>query len=405
VRWLANAQRADGSWESRHAGTVEDLFRTLTLTNLVAQTLSAPELAKSLDPARPGAKRDTLFEAMTYARSRAEQWGEPYSLASLALTALHRKDTDTAAWALAQLERAAHREGGGVFWNLQSNTPFFGWGLPGRVESSALSVRALAEGMAAGIKTAETPELIEAGLIFLLRSKDRYGVWYSTQATVRALDTLSLLAAGANGRPRSGGSLDVFVNGARVETVQLPREGEVAGPIVRDLSRFLRSGSNVIAFRGTGSATIQAVETYYVPWSGWTGAMEATEGASRLTLDVRFDKTQGRPGETFKAVVHAERIGFRGYGMMLAEIGLPPGIDIDRESLEEALRASNGLFRYEILPDRVVAYLWPEAGGSSFEFKFRVRYGIDALTAASVLYDYYNPEARAVQPPARFSVR
>jgi hypothetical protein len=53
--------------------------------------------------------------------------------------------------------------------------------------------------------------------------------------------------------------------------------------------------------------------------------------------------------------------GFRGYGMMLAEIGLPPGFEIDRESLETA-RETGSIQGYEVQPDRIVFYVWPEAG-------------------------------------------
>jgi hypothetical protein len=91
--------------------------------------------------------------------------------------------------------------------------------------------------------------------------------------------------------------------------------------------------------------------------------------------------------------------------MMLAEIGLPPGVDVDRESLERTLGTKAGLFRYEIRPDRIVAYLWPRTGGSDFQFRFRARYGIDAKTPPSVLYDYYNPDEQVIQPPTRFVVR
>jgi len=45
--------------------------------------------------------------------------------------------------------------------------------------------------------------------------------------------------------------------------------------------------------------------------------------------------------------------------------------------------------------DRVVLYLWPRAGGVKFSFTFKPRFGMKALTTPSVLYDYYNPEARA----------
>jgi hypothetical protein len=91
--------------------------------------------------------------------------------------------------------------------------------------------------------------------------------------------------------------------------------------------------------------------------------------------------------------------------MMLAEIGLPPGAQVDRESLDRAM-ASLGwdANKYEVLPDRVVLYLWPRAGGSKFVFTFRPRYGMRAKAASSSLYDYYNPEASVVLSPPQFTI-
>ena len=92
--------------------------------------------------------------------------------------------------------------------------------------------------------------------------------------------------------------------------------------------------------------------------------------------------------------------------MLLAEIGLPPGVDVDRASLETAMRGSDcSISQYDVLPDRVVVYLWPRAGGSSFSFKFKPRLAMDAQSAASTVYDYYNPAARAISAPSRFVVR
>jgi hypothetical protein len=56
------------------------------------------------------------------------------------------------------------------------------------------------------------------------------------------------------------------------------------------------------------------------------------------------------------------------------------------------------------LPDRLVVYLWPRAGGTKFDFSFRPRFGLKAQSAPSVLYDYYNPEARVTVVPTRFEV-
>jgi len=45
--------------------------------------------------------------------------------------------------------------------------------------------------------------------------------------------------------------------------------------------------------------------------------------------------------------------------MLLAEIGLPPGAEIDRGSLEQAMKASVWINEYDVLPDRLIVYLWP----------------------------------------------
>jgi hypothetical protein len=74
--------------------------------------------------------------------------------------------------------------------------------------------------------------------------------------------------------------------------------------------------------------------------------------------------------------------------------------------LEFAVKnAGYAINHYDVLPDRVIFYLWPSAGGCKFSFQFRSRFGTKAQSAASILYDYYNPEARAVVAPMRFVVR
>jgi hypothetical protein len=134
--------------------------------------------------------------------------------------------------------------------------------------------------------------------------------------------------------------------------------------------------------------------------------LSKSSDASSLRLSVSYDRPSAAINQEVTCSVEAERVGHKGYGMMLAEVGLPPGADVDRESLERTMKESGwSINSYDILPDRLVLYLWPAGGGAKFSFKFRPRYGLDALTAPSTLYDYYNPEAHAVVPPTRFVVR
>ncbi len=58
-----------------------------------------------------------------------------------------------------------------------------------------------------------------------------------------------------------------------------------------------------------------------------------------------------------------------------------PSCAIDQQSLEHALTGSYALDRYDVLLDRVIVYLWPQAGGSEFTFRFRPRFAMQAETA------------------------
>ena len=89
--------------------------------------------------------------------------------------------------------------------------------------------------------------------------------------------------------------------------------------------------------------------------------------------------------------------------MLLAEVGLPPGVDVDRASLEEVKRKNTWLNSYEVLPDRLIVYLWP-GERASFSFRFQPRFAMSAKSAASEVYDYYNPDARSIVPPVKFVV-
>ena len=76
-------------------------------------------------------------------------------------------------------------------------------------------------------------------------------------------------------------------------------------------------------------------------------------------LKVDFDRREAKVGEALACRVEAERIGFAGYGMMMAEIGLPPGVAVGRESPEETKQ--NDVDGYEVQPNRAVFYFWPSA--------------------------------------------
>lgn len=458
--WLIRQQNADGSWtayswdksansDRQSAMLTAYVARILAMqgANAARQSVEQTKLSNTT-PATP------LRRALDYLAPRAGEWDEPYLVASYALAAIDGGESpDKITRTLGRLRALAHEEADGSYWNLETNTPFYGWGNAGRIETTALAVQALTKaggdgsgdtkgasgdansnGGDAKTEKRSSDELVDRGLLFLLKNKDRYGVWLSTQATVNVLDALNALStagvwgattsvAGATrgdkvaantsqSEPGAAQKVEVFVNGQSAGTLTLPATHEPANPIALDLSRFVAAGANRVEIKrvaGAGllAATAQLVTTYYRPWAAATadGTHARPQDSRALRLSVGFDRTAAATGDTVTCRVEAERVGHRGYGMLLAEVGLPPGADVDRASLELAMKESGWEFsHYDVLPDRLVVYLWPRAGGTKFQFTFRPRYGLAAKSAASVVYDYYNPEARATLAPTKFNV-
>ncbi|HWZ44138.1 MAG TPA: hypothetical protein VNW97_11710, partial [Candidatus Saccharimonadales bacterium] len=423
--FLVRAQQADGGWRV-HA--YPDQWRPdANLSALVARSLAismkaAPDknntVASDNDKQKPAvvlALVPALDKAMTYLESRVSVWNDPYLVGQYAIAAAVLGRPGYTTQARTRLLELAHEEGAGAYWNLEANySPFYGWGSAGRLETTGLAVQALAMlDHAAGEKSSPNLTsdsiLLDRGLFFLLNHKDRYSGWHSTQASVKVMQAIVEASPSEADGPEQATTARVMINGKEGPVLKLPSARELTGPVVSDISAWLQPGANrieVLRAPNAGALQAQITASHYVRWAD----SQATRGTNfkpgdnrALRLNVSFDATEAGIGQKIHCTVKAERIGFEGYGMMLAEIGLPPGAEVDRQSLQQALEKWE-VQEYEVQPDRVVLYLWPQAGGSNVSFSFKPRFAMEATATPSVLYDYYNPEARAVVVPVRFRV-
>ncbi len=420
-KWLLAQQRADGSWTRQYSWEkVEDKQRTKILTTYIARVLAMTEKdakEKSKDA------QAALQKAFDYLKRRNDEIDEPFALASFALALFDTGDAKTARAIVGKLETMAIIEGDRAYWNLETNTPFYGWGTAGRIETTALVVQALEkfkvqsskfkaeDGKAESVEqNRKTADLIAKGTAFLLKNKDRYGVWYSTQATVNVLDAIiAVVVDSADANEQGNRTAEISVNNQKARDVALPAPNVLAYPLEIDLPAALLAASDnrvEIKIGGNRSAAMaQIVATHYVSWSDFAASGRDVNQSRQLRLDYSCDKRGAAIMQEINCRVEAERIGFRGYGMLLAEIGLPPGVEVDRASLEKAKEANQNFSRYDVLPDKIVVYMWAQAGGVNINFKFRQRYAINAQTAPSIVYDYYNAEAEATVAPLKFSIK
>ena len=323
-QWLFEQQKADGGWVGRHwyaSSPVEDAILTAYIARILAATRPEDPNAKNA-----GIEGAAIRRALDNVAIATNNFTDPYLFASYGLAEIAAGQPKRAELVLAKLRAAAENGRGGSFWELQSNTPFYGWGHAGRVETTALAVQFLDR---AG--HSEDSALANRGLEFLIEQKDRYGAWYSTQTTVNVIDALLLLASRET--PGTKEPLRIAVNGS---PQALPTNtGRTLGPQVLDISSLSRRGKNTIEISG-GSGTLTSAQTvadYYVHWSSTL----AVPKPGPLELKVACDNTRVEVGTKVKCRVGAERIGSAGHGMMIAEIGIPPGVDVDREGLQEQM--------------------------------------------------------------------
>jgi A-macroglobulin TED domain/Alpha-2-macroglobulin family/Carboxypeptidase regulatory-like domain/MG2 domain/A-macroglobulin receptor binding domain/Macroglobulin domain MG3/Alpha-2-macroglobulin bait region domain len=392
ANYLAKQQREDGSFNKKYSWeTAEDSQRGKLITSYVARSLAL--IGRT---ATAKERSSTLAKALAYLKLRNSEIDEPYSLALFALASFDAGDNEEAEKIANRLRNLAKDEAGGTYWNLETNTPFYGWGTAGRIETSALVIQAL---LRSADQSAKAKDLIARGTIFLLKKKDRYGVWYSTQTTINVLDAFLATLTEAKAQ-----KISVSINGEKLKEIDV--SADKIEPVIISLDDKLIAANRVDITTSENSAVMsQIVQKHYIAWADSVSTKLDVNNSRAIQLDYKCDKLNAKIMENITCSVEAERIGFKGYGMLLAEIGIPPGANVSRESMEESFKNDWSLSRYDILPDRIVVYMWSKAGGSKFNFSFKPRYGIKAQTPASIVYDYYNEESRGVVSPLKFVVK
>ena len=203
-------------------------------------------------------------------------------------------------------------EGGAVYWKLEANTPFYGWGTAGRIETTALVLQLLIRDLDASKQANATRrDLIAKGTHFLLKNKDRYGVWHSTQTTINVLD--AFLAALGEKSAGENQTIQIFLNGEPFQSVSIPADR--IDPVTVDLTGKLNAAANQIDVRSLNDSSLMAqiVSTHYIDWR------DSDVNQSRsIRLDYKCDKTTTAIMDDVTCSVEAERIGSGGYGMLLA---------------------------------------------------------------------------------------
>ena len=390
AQWLMGRQQGDGSWLPEGM-TIESGLESIT-SALPVTAYTAWALADA------GYGTDTSVNlALQFIRDQLDPTTDAYTLALAANALVAADPRDPTATSLLDdlVSRVAVSDDGLAFWISDQPTYMGGYGDMASIETTALAAHAL---LRAGYRL----DVAQQALDFLVSRRHANGTFGTTQATILSLKAL-LLGARLGGE---GGAAAVTIqlDDGRVETMAI---GEANADVVQQV-RFddLAAGRPyqvTLAKQGDRGVQYQVIAEYFLPWA----AGETAPGEPQnLRVDVTYDRAELAINDTVDVHAEVELMVPGQAGMVLVDLGLPPGFTPVTEDLD-ALVASEAIDRYELTGRQILLYLAEVASGQVYGFDYRLRalYPVKVQIPSSQAYDYYTPDRRDVVEPQRIQVR
>ncbi len=379
AEWLLDRQNMDGSWQT---GDVRAGSGVLGSTAYVTWALIQAGYGKD----------QGVAQAIDYLREFAPREKDAYSLA-LAANALAAYDAgDSGTRAIVDLlYKMRVTAGDGVHWPITASSFMGATGTSGSIETTALAAMAL---MQAGVH----PDAASAALSYLVQSKDSWGTWSTTQATILSLKAL-LMAGEQRAEVGEPAQVRISLNGEQAQEVAIGEENADVVHLVTFAQGFSPEGANRVSIelQGGGNLMYQVATRYYMPWEL---VPEEAGDEQAITIDLSYDRTALAVNDTVTVDVDVtlNRAGM--VRMALVDLGVPPGFSVMEEDLQ-LLVEKEMISHYELTGRQIILYLENFSSEAPLRFSYRLlaRFPLRAQTPPSTAYDYYNPSQVTVEAP------
>lgn len=391
--WLMKQREADGTWSKIGATHGESIERMgdpkLLLTSYVAWSLlesglKTPELGKSID----------------YIREHAKTAENPYilALAANALASWDSKDDSTHEVLVKVLRKLDEKKQQRPEWKAicfpagaEGHSLCYARGESLTVETTALAVLAM-------LKNGQFPNQTNQALIYIAKSKDSYGTWGSTQATILALK--ALVAASGGVKQKDTAAFTILVNGKEAAKGEVNEKNADVMQLF-DLKEHVRPGANEVAVEVKGETNLayQVVGRHFIPWQ------PKPQVEPLFAINVEYDRTKLSTSELLRAKATLKYNGKVPTSMVMLDLGIAPGFTVDAGDFAE-LVAAKKVNKFSITSRQVILYLGDVKPGQvqTIEYTLKPKYPIKAKTPATVAYEYYTPANRGEAKPVELVV-
>ncbi|MCB9233896.1 MAG: hypothetical protein H6581_19725 [Bacteroidia bacterium] len=308
----------------------------------------------------------------------AMQSKDAYQLALMTNASFSLGEKNLAKAALAELLK--HQDANGGFSGADHSITRSG-GLSLQIETSSLAIMALLKdgGMQA--------KALNAGVDFLVKSRNGAGGFGSTQGTILALKALTQFASFSK-KTDEAGTIEVYVDGKKVMT-QKYEAGQKDAIALEGLGQHLSSGNHKVRvkFVDVKNPLPYAVAVNY------STNLPPTSKECKVSLATQLATQNAKMGETVRLSATLKNITPEGLPMTMAVIGLPAGLSAQPWQLKEM--QEKGIFDfYEVAGNNVVAYYRQMKPAEERTFNLDLKADVPGTyeAPASSAYLYYTAE-------------
>lgn len=392
--WLAEQQQPDGSWKPdtqfiNEGATDRYNSNVIRITAYLGWALE-----------KSGGNRDAVDRARRYIASQINSAStkqlDSYTLAVLANFAVDNEKDSELTRSILQMLVKTHIEKGDQAWWTAAETNVYSGGESAAIEATGLAVQAF-------LKSGDYPEINRRALAWILSKKSADGNWGTTQGTIMALRAL-LLASEASSADAHG-TVEVLLNGNTVQKLALTTENnDLLHQFVLPLVNQDTGNTVELRFTGSGSLAYQVAGRYFTSWPQQTQS-------EPLSIDVAYDRTTIAQNDIVKATATVRSHLDKTANMVMVDLGIPPGFDLQSEDLqailEKTAHAKTGrLEKFSLTATQAILYLNSIGAGETLTFNVRLRakYPVRAKNFETRVYEYYDPSVSGIARSVHFEV-
>jgi uncharacterized protein YfaS (alpha-2-macroglobulin family) len=410
ARWLLAQQNSDGTWDNDRGLVHESTWSSLGDQRLPVTAYIAWSLVEAGFGDEPGTQK-----GLAYVRENQAKAEDPYVLALVAnaLVAADvqngEKPTAATLQALDRLAGMAVQDGNSAYWPSGVATFMGAEGQTGSIETTALAALAF-------LRSNTHTDLANAALTYLVRQKDSFGTWYSTQATVLTLK--ALIQSVRAGAENVDATVTVSLNGGQTRTLAVDQSNfDVVQMVSFDDVNPGRDNTVTLQVEGQGNLMYQVSGGYYLPWEALPLYPELVSPQELVTIDVRYDRSELAVDDTVQVdvTVALNQPGGRAESALI-DLGLPPGFTLQAEDLQALVTRFNDtpadypypkIERFDLTGRQILVYVTNLSAEYPLQFSYRLkaRFPLVAQAPASSVYDYYNPQVSGEAQPQTLTVR